>query len=168
MESENITTFFQQDHDRLDGLLQQFHQLKRSDFEKAKPSFVAFKYGLQRHIAWEEDVLFPVWETSIGIEGGPTRVMRAEHREIGRALEAVHQKVQSQDPESDQEEQALLDLLMMHNQKEERVLYPAIDSVLTAQDRTAIYERMHSVPEERYSVCCDQHEQYAVPHHSEQ
>jgi hemerythrin-like domain-containing protein len=91
------------------------------------------------------------------MEGGPTHVMRAEHKQIGQALEAIHKKVQAQDPESDQEEQALSDLLRVHNQKEERMLYPAIDSVLTAQDRGAVYDRMRSVPEERYSLCCGQH-----------
>jgi hypothetical protein len=37
------------------------------------------------------------------------------------------------------------------------MLYPAIDSVLTAQDRAAVYDQMRSVPEERYSLCCGQH-----------
>lgn len=157
MESESITTFFKQDHDRLDGLLKQFHQLKGLDDAKAKARFVEFKLGLQRHIVWEEDILFPVWETSMGMEGGPTHVMRAEHKQIGQALEALHKKMQMKDPASDQEEEALWDLLTVHNQKEERILYPAIDSVLNVQDRAAVYERMRSVPEERYSVCCGQH-----------
>lgn len=157
MESDSIQVFFEQDHNRLDELLKRFHDLKRSDFVNAKACFVEFKFGLQRHIVWEEDILFPTWEASTGMEGGPTAVMRAEHRQIGQALEAVHQKVIAQDPKSDHEEQALRNLLTTHNQKEERILYPAIDSVLTAQDRADLYERMKSVPEERYRVCCGQH-----------
>ena len=157
MESKSIKEFFEMDHDRLDDLLKQFHHLKRFDPAKAKASFVEFKFGLQRHIVWGEDILFPTWEASTRMEGGPTAVMRAEHRQIGQALEAVHRKVQVQDPESDDEEEVLRNLLMTHNQKEERILYPAIDGVLTAHDRTALYERMKSVPEERYRLCCGQH-----------
>lgn len=154
MESKSIKEFFEEDHDRLDDLLKQFHQLKQCDHANAKACFVEFKLGLQRHIVWEEDILFPMWETSTGMEGGPTAVMRAEHRQIGQALEAVHRKVQAQDPESDDEEQVLRNLLTTHNQKEERILYPAMDSVLTAHDRATLYQRMKSVPEERYRVCC--------------
>jgi hypothetical protein len=61
-----------------------------------------------------------------------------------------------QDPESDDEELVLRNLLATHNEKEERILYPAIDSLLTAHDRAELYERMNSVPEERYRLCCGQ------------
>jgi predicted XRE-type DNA-binding protein len=53
-----ITAFFEHDHDRLDELFETFQQLKRSDFPKAKDAFKEFKFGLQRHIVWEEDLLF--------------------------------------------------------------------------------------------------------------
>lgn len=157
MESKSMKEFFELDHDRLDDLLKQFLQLKRVDPVNATACFVEFKVELQRHIVWEEDILFPTWEASTGMEGGPTAVMRAEHRQIEQALEAVHRKVRAQGPESDDEELVLRNLLKTHNEKEERILYPAIDSVLTAQDRTALYERMKSIPEERYQVCCGQH-----------
>jgi iron-sulfur cluster repair protein YtfE (RIC family) len=132
--------------------------MKRSDFPKAKEAFKAFKFGLQRHIVWEEDVLFPLWEEKTGMsEGGPTFVMRAEHRQIGQQLEAVHDKVGDQNPDSDQEEQALLDLLGTHNIKEERVLYPAIDQLTSPEERETVFRNMKNIPEERYKLCCGQH-----------
>jgi iron-sulfur cluster repair protein YtfE (RIC family) len=113
---KTITEFFEQDHDRLDELFKTFQQSKRSDFPKAKEAFKEFKFGLQRHIVWEEDLLFPIWEQKTGMsDSGPTPVMRNEHRQIGQQFEAIHQKVVSQSPDSDQEEQALLDLLGSHN-----------------------------------------------------
>ena len=60
--------------------------------------FCGIQGGVATAYLWEEDILFPVWETSTGIEGGPTHVMRAEHKQIGQALEAIHKKVQVQDP----------------------------------------------------------------------
>jgi hemerythrin-like domain-containing protein len=108
---------------------------------------------------WEEDLLFPLWEEKTGMsEGGPTFVMRSEHRQIGQQLEAIHDKVAEQNPETDQEEQALLDLLGSHNMKEERVLYPAIDQVTTQEERNVVYRKMEQIPEERYRVCCGVHE----------
>jgi iron-sulfur cluster repair protein YtfE (RIC family) len=153
-----ITEFYEQDHDRLDELFKTFQRLKRSDFPKAKEAFKEFKFGLQRHIVWEEDVLFPLWEKETGItEGGATSVMRTEHRQIGQHLEAIHRKVVDQNPDSDQEEQALLTLLGSHNMKEERVLYPGIDLVTSAEERATVFHNMNNIPEERYKLCCEQH-----------
>lgn len=157
-EQNTISKFFEKDHDRLDELFKTFQQLKRSDFPKAKETFKAFKSGLQRHIVWEEDLLFPLWEEKTGMsDSGPTPVMRNEHRQIGQLLEAIHGKVAAQNPDSDQEEQALLDILGSHNRKEERALYPAIDQVAGPDDRKTVFQNMENIPEERYKLCCGQH-----------
>ena len=152
---KTIREFYEQDHDRLDDLFKTFQRLKRSDFAEAKEVFKQFRFGLQRHIVWEEDLLFPLWEEKTGMsDGGPTFVMRAEHRRIGQHLEAIHQKVAEQNPDSDQEEEALLNILGSHNIKEERVLYPAIDDVISADERETVFRNMSAIPEERYSVWC--------------
>ena len=157
-EQKTITAFYEQDHDRLDELFKTFQQLKQTDFPKAKEAFKAFKIGLQRHIVWEEDLLFPLWEKETGIsEGGATSVMRAEHRQIEQQLESIHRKVAEQNPESDQDEQALLSLLGSHNMKEERVLYPGIDRVTSPGERETVFQNMRNIPEERYKLCCGQH-----------
>ena len=155
MPDPTISRYFEQDHDRLDTLFNTFQQHKRSDFAKAKEAFVEFKIGLQRHIVWEEDILFPKWEENSGMaEGGPTQVMRTEHRLIGDCLEAIHQKVHEHNPDSDREEGRLLELLKSHNMKEERILYPSIDQVISETERAEIYRAMKEVPEERYRTCC--------------
>src|SRR3990167_5451034 len=152
-EQHTISAFFERDNDRLDELLKTFQSLKRSDFPKAKAAFKEFKFGLQRHIVWEEDLLFPLWEEKTGMsEGGPTFVMRTEHRQIGQQLEAIHDNVAEQNPDSDQEEQALLNLLGSHNLKEERILYPSIDQVTTPEECKEVFQKMKEIPEERYRV----------------
>jgi regulator of cell morphogenesis and NO signaling len=157
-EQKAITEFFEQDHDRLDELFKTFQQLKRSDFPKAKEAFKGFKVGLQRHIVWEEDLLFSLWEKKTGMsDSGPTPAMRNEHRQIGQQLEAIHRKVANRNMDSDQEEQALLNLLGSHNRKEERALYPAIDQVTSAEEREAVFLNMNNIPEERYRLGCGQH-----------
>ncbi|ULA58528.1 MAG: Hemerythrin domain-containing protein [Nitrospira sp.] len=155
MSDAKISVTFEQDHDRLDGLFTTFQQQKRKDVAKAKEAFVEFKFGLQRHIVWEEDVLFPKWEENSGMaEGGPTQVMRTEHRIIADCLEAIHRKVQANNPDSDMEEQRLIDVLKSHNMKEERILYPSIDQVISDQERADLYQAMKDIPEERYRSCC--------------
>lgn len=87
-------------------------------------------------------------------EGGPTFVMRAEHRQIIDQLETIENKVAEGDLESNQEEQVLVRLLGRHNMKEERVLYPSIDQVTTTEEQAGVYREMDEITEERYRTCC--------------
>jgi iron-sulfur cluster repair protein YtfE (RIC family) len=151
-----VREFFEQDHDRLDNLFRDFQKWKNENYLKAKENFVAFKFGLQRHIVWEEEVLFSFFERNTGItEGGPTAIMRQEHRMIGEMLEALHKKVQVSDPNSEEEEKQLLSILEAHNYKEESVLYPLIDALANNVGVVQkLFEKMRQIPEERYRTCC--------------
>jgi regulator of cell morphogenesis and NO signaling len=156
MSMNTISVFFQQDHDRLDALFQSFQALKRHDMAKATEAFKEFRGGLERHIVWEEDLLFPLWEEKTGMsDGGPTFVMRNEHRQIKELLEAIHNKGAEHNPDSDQEEQALLKLLGSHNLKEERVLYPSIDQVTTPEECENIFQKVRQISEDRSRMWCD-------------
>jgi len=153
MPERTISSMFDEDHDRLDELFKSFHMLKRTDPAKAQQAFVDFKTGLQRHMVWEEDVLFPLWERKTGMtQGGPTFVMRQEHREIGESLAAIDRKVQAQNPESDHEEQEFVDLLERHNTTEEEVLYSAIDRATSMDERETVFQAMSKIPEARYKA----------------
>ncbi|MDF0650877.1 MAG: hemerythrin domain-containing protein [Nitrospira sp.] len=157
-EQKTIAAYYKEDHDRLDELFKIFQSSKRSYFAKAKETFKEFKVGLQRHTLWEEELLFPMWEKKTGMtEEGPTPVMRFEHGQIRQLLDAIHQEVEVQNLETDQDEQALINLLSSHNRKEERALYPAIDNVVGADEREKVFSNMNSIPEDRYNSCCSYH-----------
>jgi regulator of cell morphogenesis and NO signaling len=98
-----------------------------------------------------------MWEEKTGmVEHGPTPVMRFEHSQIRQYLDAIHQKVEGQNPETDREEQALLQELGSHNRKEERALYSAIDNVSSAEERATVFSSMNAIPEDRCNACCGQ------------
>ncbi|MEY4529088.1 MAG: hypothetical protein RL768_2807 [Nitrospirota bacterium] len=138
MSERTISSMFDEDHDRLDALFKSFQTLKRTDFPRAKRAFLEFKTGMQRHVAWEEDVMFPLWEKKSGqTGGGPTIVMRREHQEIQDCLESIDRKLQAQNPETDHEEEILLDLVDRHYMSEEEVLYPEMDHLMTPEERAA-------------------------------
>jgi regulator of cell morphogenesis and NO signaling len=155
MNNRTVQAAFAHDHERLDHLLETYCRLKRADFAKAKEAFREFKYGLQRHILWEETVLFPLFEEKTGIrDHGPTAIMRAEHHEIGQCLEALHDKVRRQDADSAHEEQSLKQALFEHNRKEENVLYPALDRLASAEEKATAFQTMEELPEDAYRTCC--------------
>ncbi|MBI2996583.1 MAG: hemerythrin domain-containing protein [Candidatus Melainabacteria bacterium] len=152
---ESIAEYFSRDHGRLDNLFKGFLNFKKSDFSQAKELFKEFKTSLQRHIVWEEDLLFPAFEKKTGMtNAGPTAVMRSEHIEIGGFLEQIHEKIKENNLNSDSEERNLLSALSHHNLKEEKILYPSIDGLLKESERKEIFEAMKNIPKERYKCCC--------------
>lgn len=155
MKEQLLTAYFEADHGRLESLFGQYQALKRSDSDAARRYFKAFLTGLKRHIVWEEDVLFPEFEFKSGVlEGGPTSVMREEHRQIAQVLEAMHEKVRRRDAETDIEARTLLDILGHHNQKEERVLYPSLDGLMSREDAARLFLNMEQIPTDRFAACC--------------
>jgi regulator of cell morphogenesis and NO signaling len=138
-----ISRFYEEDHDRLDRLFQEFQRLKQNDFLKAREIFSQFYAGLERHILWEEEILFPVFEEKSGMhQVGPTAVMRIEHTQIRGFLEVIHQRLLEGSPDTDKEEALLQNYLGMHNMKEEKILYPAIDRLITDAERDRIFRDM--------------------------
>ncbi len=85
-----ILEFMSIDHDRLDSKIRTYSADKLVDIERAESIFLSFKSELERHIIWEEDILFPVFERKTGIkDGGPTSVMRTEHIQIKNHLQEI-------------------------------------------------------------------------------
>lgn len=155
LEQKEISPFFTRDHTRLDTLFQNFLKKKDQHFSEAKSHFKDFVHGLQRHIVWEEDVLFPVFEQKTGMTaGGPTAVMRSEHRKIKEILERLHEEVRQGNAAVEAIAEHLMSALSIHNQKEEHVLYPSLDEMLNEQEVKTIFQKMENIPEERYKHCC--------------
>ncbi len=152
----SILEFMGKDHDRLDKIFGEFRGIVNTDVSKARPLFHDFKIGLQRHIVWEEEILFPIFENKTGMhDTGPTAVMRNEHRKIKDFLEKIHDKLAKGDNNTKSLENGLLEVLTEHNNKEESILYPWIDSETNEQEREEAFRKMKSLPQEKYNKCCE-------------
>ena len=137
--------FMAQDHDRLDLIFKEFRSQENTNFAEAEKSFTDFKAGLERHIVWEEEILFPIFEKRTGMHNdGPTHVMRMEHRQIKDYLEKIRSKLATHDTATTELETGLMEVLTAHNQKEEAVLYPWFDSSLSAKEQEETLTRMRA------------------------
>lgn len=147
---EQIADFMAKDHDRLDSLFAEFKGKKHRDFPGARALFYEFHSGLIRHIAWEEELLFPRFEERTGMrDTGPTAVMRMEHRQVKGFLEQIRNQLAAGDAQTDEQEGGLKAVLTEHNQKEEAVLYPWMDRSLTETEVREILEKMRNRPQGR-------------------
>ncbi len=106
------------------------------DWPRAQQDFERFDAGLRRHFSMEEDVLFPAFEARTGMSGGPTFVMRAEHRQMLGLLAEMGAALARRDGQAYLgQSETLLMLMRQHNMKEENILYPMSDQALS--DRRA-------------------------------
>lgn len=138
-----ISSYYAIDHDEIDRLLEEFRASKSGDRAATLATYREFKTRLERHIGWEEDILFPLFERLTGMtDNGPTTVMRAEHRQITGFLDAIDATIKDGETSTEADESALLQVLAAHNFKEEHILYPMIDRQVSAADREAVFARM--------------------------
>lgn len=122
---EGLAETFKADHERCDALWANVEDAA-DDPDALSAAFTAFDAAVRRHLAMEEDVIFPAFEDATGMHGaGPTAVMRSEHQQMRGLLDAMGRAAESGDADGvlDQGD-TLLMLTQQHNLKEEQVLYP--------------------------------------------
>jgi hemerythrin-like domain-containing protein len=134
---ESLTHLLSLDHRRLDAVLAAAKQsLHAGDIVRGFARFSEFRDGLERHIAAEEEVLFPVFEALTGgAGGGLTSVMRLEHGEIRRLMAEIASELERGGEDGNPTPLAALTArIYAHNGKEERILYPAMDEATRDAD----------------------------------
>jgi hemerythrin-like domain-containing protein len=105
------------------------------------------------HHAKEEDLLFPVLESrGIPRDGGPIGVMLQEHqmaraytRQMGEALEAAQGGEADAAQRFHEAAHQYIELLTMHIGKEDNILYPMGDRVMTTDDQDTLRGRFCEV-----------------------
>ena len=141
--SDSISDFFQQDHREIDPLL---FGLDFRDPLKTLPRFEDFDRRLERHIRWEEELLFPAaGAANRALEQGPLIVMREDHVRIRAAkADALAALRRGDGTGAKTHSDRMVAILCGHNLKEERILYPACDQLLSSRERQVILEEVRS------------------------
>jgi uncharacterized protein (DUF2249 family) len=137
------------DHERLARLeVEAFVARAAGDTAAAAARYEAFSSGLRRHIAIEEELLFPLFEKRAGLFPGsrPTEEMRTEHTEILRLLGEILRAIGDPAKLPDQARAAFHEILEEHHGKEVGMLYPALDQVLTPEEGDAVVARIQGFP----------------------
>ncbi len=120
------------DHQRCDSL---WAAVEAADSKGLPAAFEAFDAAVRRHLAMEEEVLFPAFDAVSGMRGcGPTAVMCAEHRQMRALLD--HMRVAADEGDRDEvldQGDTLLMVTQQHNLKEEQMLYPMAQDHLASQ-----------------------------------
>lgn len=137
----DVQGFFEVDHREIDAIFRSVDFLSQKE---AEAGFREFDRRLERHIRWEEEILFPAAaQAAPELEAGPLRVMRLEHEEIRREKAAAAAALSAGDgPRAASHAQAMARFLAEHNIKEEQVLYPACQELVPSAERERIMSRI--------------------------
>ena len=128
-----LAFFFEQDHRDCDSRWADVEELlDANDIELAQAAWQKYDSSMRRHIAMEEEVLFPAFDAKSGMAGsGPVAVMKMEHRQMEGLLEQISEAVKAGHAEDAMDlGDTLLMLIQQHNVKEEGMLYPAAENLL--------------------------------------
>ena len=144
----SILNFMGGDHRACDDLFAAAENAAaKNDWDAARDLFARFHAAMLHHLAMEEDVLFPAFESRTGMSMGPTQVMRMEHVQMRDLMQQMADAARQGDTDSYLGYSETLNMLMQqHNLKEENVLYPMTDQALAA-DRETLIQAMQALPE---------------------
>ncbi len=130
---EPINDYMMKDHRDCDEIFDRARDAADAgDWDTASRAAGSFLARIERHIELEEDLLFPAFEESSGASaGGPTETMRSEHVQMRPLFEQMRSALAAKNARQYGEAaQALHEILMQHNMKEEQMMYPMLDQSL--------------------------------------
>ena len=144
--TSRIREYMSADHRRCDAhFVATEEAVLAGDWHAASAAFDRYGDALDAHLAMEEEVLFPAFEAETGMTGGPTAMMRAEHRELRALLRRVEDALAHHEVDAWLGSSELLRILaQQHDLKEEGVLYPMMDRALAGR-QDALLARMRAL-----------------------
>jgi len=153
--STTIQAFFEEDHREIDKLvvaLVEDMKAATANPDSNVGSLVSqleeIDRRLERHIDWEEDILFPaVEEVEPHLRDGPGHVMRVEHNEIRDLKESSLSHLRDGAVAlALRDLEGAIDILEDHNQKEELIYYPTADQFLDGDAARQLLEQVRATP----------------------
>ena len=140
---ETLTAALEREHQEIDAGLGAFGDGLESG-ELLGAALDRAADALRRHIYLEEEFLFPPLRAAGMVP--PVLVMLREHGEIWRTLDALEREVGPGTAAGTAQDRcrALLAQLASHNAKEEPIIYPQGDAVLSDQAKSELHELIDS------------------------
>lgn len=121
------------------------------NFTRLKKSVAAFKAELDPHSEREEGVLFPMLGQYIGTTSGPIVAMEYEHDQAKKAISEFLGKGEKIDLSIEEMKNLsalarnAYDILTQHFYKEENVLFPMAERMLSLDEKEELYNKIQKI-----------------------
>jgi uncharacterized protein (DUF2249 family)/hemerythrin-like domain-containing protein len=141
----NVGELLEADHRRLDGSLTEVTTLARQHlFRSARQRFAEFRYGLERHLVMEEQLVFPVLRRLVGTPDPCPRLL-GEHGVIRHLLDELEWTLRREDSATVVGQASdLCEVLRIHCGREAREVYPSVD-LIDARAAAELVQRMQAL-----------------------
>ncbi len=137
-------------HQQLDELFFEHQRaLLRLDLDRASAMLNAYKAELLAHIRDEEELMIPLYRERVNAPvGGAAEIFLGEHEKLRQYLVLFREELAKLATANDLERGVLflLDsqhlfkrLLVHHDSREKKMLYPLLDQVTTEQEREGLF-----------------------------
>ncbi|HEV2548859.1 MAG TPA: hemerythrin domain-containing protein [Stellaceae bacterium] len=139
-----LSEVFRRDHQRLEEIIGEVERrVATGEWPQALAGFTSFREAIERHMAVEEQWLFPVAETDdVPASSALTATLRKGHRDLRVFFEELQDALAARDDEEFRQTAATMrELLRLHDEKEEVELYSAVESCLD-NDGAAVIARL--------------------------
>ena len=129
----SIREFMSKDHKFCDEGFAEFENaVVKGNMDVANVAFIKMQKEFEEHFEMEEKTLFPEFDAKNGMSCGPTEVMRREHEQIRFNIAMIKKALESNNKNQILGACESLNILtQQHNSKEEQILYPMCDQVLS-------------------------------------
>jgi iron-sulfur cluster repair protein YtfE (RIC family) len=129
---DNTDHWLEHEHSLYEDLLWQCREeVETEEWEEVGLAFGKLVMLLKRHMALEEEVLYPAYEASPHAPQGPTTALREEHDNIVRLVQDIARLLKTRD--SEHVLQSLVSLenqMIKHHEKEEDIFLPMAGYIL--------------------------------------
>jgi len=144
-------------HQRLDDLfLDHQRALMQLDLNRAASLLDEYETRLLAHIRDEEDLMIPLYRQRAAAPiGAAAEIFLGEHEKLRRFLELFKEEIVRIRQSEDIERGALFlidsqhlfkRLLVHHDTREKKMLYPLLDEVTTESERQSLFQQFESQP----------------------
>lgn len=142
----SISQYLSSEHGHCDNLFVEMENaVVRARWNDAEVLFYSLRTWTELHFSREEQGLFPAFEQVTTYSGGPTEVMRSEHRQMRHILQDMDDSLKKRDVDQFLgEAETLLPMMKQHNSKEETMLYRMADQIL-ANQADSLIEKMQAL-----------------------
>jgi iron-sulfur cluster repair protein YtfE (RIC family) len=142
----NVTEYLAWDHDgQEDALIDARDAVDRGDLAGAFTYFDLYQHKLMRHMRLEERILFPLVESLTPQLAHSVDEMRHEHAQARHTLAILRQALVDADVVAFHHAFDQLGLILMaHEAREERIIYPILDRSLSPEQRVDLAARLAS------------------------
>ena len=155
-DTRNLTQLLELHHDLDDIFLQHQRALLRMDSATAMQRLEEYEASLLNHIADEEDLILPLYRERAEIMiGGAPEIFSNEHVKLRTYVELFKAEMPKLIDSKDRERDTLwlLDsqntfkrLLVHHDVRERKFLYPELDKVMTQKEKEDLFARLRLRP----------------------